>query len=205
MNTKEKILLVSLELFAKKGFDGVSVREIAKEVGVRESALYKHYKNKQEIMDSIIEVMGKRIGEAYVEYQIPEAISENVPKAYEMLTVDQLCEMSWKLFQLYTKDPQVSAYRRLMMREQFNNKEAAQKYCDHYITGVIKKQSKVFELLVGAGLFRKEDPEIIALQFYSPIFLMFQRYDCEPEKEEEIKEMVFRHVRSFGAIYQKWD
>lgn len=205
MNTKEKILLVSLELFAKKGFDGVSVREIAKEVGVRESALYKHYKNKQEIMDSIIEVMGKRIGEAYVEYQIPEAISENVPKAYEMLTVDQLCEMSWKLFQLYTKDPQVSAYRRLMMREQFNNKEAAQKYCDHYITGVIKKQSKVFELLVEAGLFRKEDPEIIALQFYAPIFLMFQRYDCEPEKEEEIKEMIFRHVRSFGAIYQKWD
>ena len=34
MSTKTKILEVSLELFAKKGFDGVSVREIAKEVGV---------------------------------------------------------------------------------------------------------------------------------------------------------------------------
>lgn len=36
MNTKKLILQLSLELFAKKRYDGVSVREIAKAVGVRE-------------------------------------------------------------------------------------------------------------------------------------------------------------------------
>ena len=56
MDTKNKILDVSLALFAQKGFDGVSVREIAKEVGVRESALYKHYKNKEDTRDSIQEL-----------------------------------------------------------------------------------------------------------------------------------------------------
>lgn len=42
MNTKDRILYISLELFAQKGFSGVSVRDIASKVGVRESALYKH-------------------------------------------------------------------------------------------------------------------------------------------------------------------
>ena len=32
-----------------------NVRDIAKEVGVRESALYKHFKSKQEILDKIAE------------------------------------------------------------------------------------------------------------------------------------------------------
>ena len=45
MNTKERILNCSLDLFSKKGYSNISVRDIAREVGVRESALYKHYKN----------------------------------------------------------------------------------------------------------------------------------------------------------------
>lgn len=34
-NTKEDILIAALNLFAEKGFDGVSVRDIAEEVGIR--------------------------------------------------------------------------------------------------------------------------------------------------------------------------
>ena len=55
MDTKDKILSCSLTLFSEKGFDGVSVREIAKSVGVRESALYKHFKNKDEMFSSLVE------------------------------------------------------------------------------------------------------------------------------------------------------
>ena len=37
--TKEKIFDVSIDLFSQKGFDAVSVREIAREVGIRESSI----------------------------------------------------------------------------------------------------------------------------------------------------------------------
>ena len=53
--TKEKIFEVSLDLFSQKGFDAVSVREIAREVGIRESSIYNHYKNKEAILDAIID------------------------------------------------------------------------------------------------------------------------------------------------------
>ena len=47
--TKEKILKVATTLFSELGYKGASVRKIASEVGIRESAIYNHYKNKEEI------------------------------------------------------------------------------------------------------------------------------------------------------------
>ena len=61
MKTKDKILIEALSLFSVSGFSGVSVRDIAKAVGIRESAIYKHYKNKQQLFDTIVEVSVGRI------------------------------------------------------------------------------------------------------------------------------------------------
>lgn len=201
MDTKKKILEVSLALFAQKGFDGVSVREIAKEVGVRESALYKHYKNKEDILDKIIEEMISSIRNGYELRHVPETLTEGVAEGYRNISEEQLCEMSWSIFKMFTEEPKLSNFRRLLMREQFHNKTFAKYYDKFFIEGVIESQAKTFLQLVDSGLFRKADERIIALHFYGPIMLLFQQYDCEPEKKDEIKEMLFKHVRAFGEIY----
>ena len=54
-NTKERILLESMKLFSVYGYEAVSIRTIADAVGVGNSALYKHYKSKREILDAIVE------------------------------------------------------------------------------------------------------------------------------------------------------
>ena len=54
MNTKEKIMHIALDLFSVRGFSAVSVHEIAKEVGIKAPSLYKHYKSKQDIFDTIV-------------------------------------------------------------------------------------------------------------------------------------------------------
>lgn len=46
---KEEMLKASLQLFAARGYDAVSVRDIAKQAGVSEAALYKHFKSKEEM------------------------------------------------------------------------------------------------------------------------------------------------------------
>lgn len=201
MDTKKKILEVSLALFAQKGFDGVSVREIAKEVGVRESALYKHYKNKEDILDKIIEEMISSIRNGYELRHVPETLTEGVAEGYRNISEEQLCEMSWSIFKMFTEEPKLSNFRRLLMREQFHNKTFAKYYDKFFIEGVIESQAKTFLQLVDSGLFRKADERIIALHFYGPIMLLFQQYDCEPEKKDEIKEMLFKHVRAFGENY----
>ncbi len=55
MNTKEKIFDVSLDLFSKKGYDSVSLREIAEEVGIKKSSIYSHYASKEAILMDIFE------------------------------------------------------------------------------------------------------------------------------------------------------
>ena len=202
MSTREKIIEVSLELFAKRGFSGVSVRDIASAVGVRESALYKHFKNKQDILDKLIVEMQDRIHKTYIEQQVPEAVSKDVAKGYRQLSVEQLKDISWQLFCLYTKDPMVSNYRKLLMREMLVNEHIADLYSEAFITGVLKRQGETFLALTEDGMFRKEDAKIVALHFYGPIFMLFQLYDCHPEQEDEIKRMLEHHVEAFGRSYE---
>ena len=53
-DTKEKILLAALKLFAQDGYKAVSVSQIAGTLGMTKGALYKHYKNKRDIFAHIV-------------------------------------------------------------------------------------------------------------------------------------------------------
>ena len=57
-NTKEKILTAALALFARQGYQATSVSTIASELKLTKGALYKHYKNKEDIFTSILKKMG---------------------------------------------------------------------------------------------------------------------------------------------------
>ncbi len=49
-NTKKNILMAALRLFSINGYEAVSVSQIAGELGMTKGALYKHYKNKRDIL-----------------------------------------------------------------------------------------------------------------------------------------------------------
>lgn len=57
--TKEKILKVSTKLFAKKGFDGTTVDEIAKMAKIPKSLIYYYFKNKKEILKTLFNTFEK--------------------------------------------------------------------------------------------------------------------------------------------------
>ncbi len=72
-DTKERILDAALELFARCGYLGTSMSDIAKQLGITKAALYKHYASKQEILDRIVERMNEMDRERAREYEMPEA------------------------------------------------------------------------------------------------------------------------------------
>lgn len=55
MNTKELIIKVSKEEFIKYGFDNSSLRNISKKCHITPTAIYRHFKNKEEIFQAVIE------------------------------------------------------------------------------------------------------------------------------------------------------
>ena len=81
-NTKERILEVSLELFAQSGYLGTSMSDIAKQLGITKGALYKHYRSKQEILDRIVQRMNEMDYARAAEYEMPETEPDGFAEAY---------------------------------------------------------------------------------------------------------------------------
>ena len=53
--TRARILDAALDLFARHGFAGTSVRQLARAVGLRESSLYNHFASKEAIYHALID------------------------------------------------------------------------------------------------------------------------------------------------------
>ena len=52
-DTKQKLFLAALELFAEKGVDGTSIRDIVNAVGVSTAAFYNHFKSKDALLQAL--------------------------------------------------------------------------------------------------------------------------------------------------------
>ena len=95
MTTKERIVQEALNLFSIKGFKGTSVKNIADEVGIKDSSLYKHFGSKQEIFDTIVLEMKQRMSRLAERMKLPE--EEDYVKsaqAYGALSLEDLLALS---------------------------------------------------------------------------------------------------------------
>src|SRR5689334_12919216 len=69
----DEILSAAVEQFHAKGYHGTSVEDIADAVGVSATAVYRHFHNKQEILDTAALWMGDQLAEQLM------AIDESLP------------------------------------------------------------------------------------------------------------------------------
>jgi AcrR family transcriptional regulator len=53
-DTREQIRALALELFAERGYDATSLREIAERLGITKAAVYYHFRTKEEILTSLV-------------------------------------------------------------------------------------------------------------------------------------------------------
>ncbi len=60
-STRERILEAALKLFSKKGFKETTIKDIAKEVGITEGAIYRHFTSKEEIIDSLLKTITEEL------------------------------------------------------------------------------------------------------------------------------------------------
>jgi AcrR family transcriptional regulator len=53
LTTKERIIDAAVMLFSQKGYDTVSMRDIAREVGIKAASIYNHFSSKRDILTGI--------------------------------------------------------------------------------------------------------------------------------------------------------
>lgn len=156
MTTKERIIDESLTLFSEKGFSGVSVKKIAEAVGIKDSSLYKHFSSKQEIFDTILEEMTRRMDELTEVLHIADATKEDAAPYFANLTIEQLVELSKKVFLFYLKDEFAARFRRMLTIEQYHDSEISTLYKKIFTRDSIEYQTLLFsQLIQGEYLVRK--------------------------------------------------
>lgn len=57
-DTRQELLDAALQLFARQGYAATTVRQIAHEVGIRDSAIYAHFESKSELLDALVQEAG---------------------------------------------------------------------------------------------------------------------------------------------------
>ena len=198
-NTKKEILEAALELFSVQGFEATSISQIASAVGIRKASLYSHFESKQAILDELV----KEVLEQYAAHSIFAKTdwgkdSDNLP-----MTPDDSVQMIKGQIRYILHDPHISKARKMLVIEQFQNPELAkmqtkQNYSDvlGYFTGLIGQ-------LIRQGVLAEDDPEIMAAQLCLPISVWINLCDREPDREQEVMELVEKHIRQFFKRYQR--
>ena len=204
MTTKERIVEEALTLFSVKGFKGTSVKNIADAVGIKDSSLYKHFKSKQEIFDTIVARVGEKIQEMSTDMGIPsENNFEAVIAYYGELSEKELQELSKKIFLFYLEDDFISRFWRIANIEQYQNKEIYEVFRTMFLENSITYQSRLFEEMIKKGFFVAVSPEVMAINFYAPIFFLLSKYNGRKEEREEALVLLERQVAEFYRIYRK--
>ena len=175
-DTKERILLAALKLFARDGYEAVSVSDIAGALGMTKAALYKHYRNKRDIFDSILRRMEQRDGEQARQYGLPEGMPEEPEDACRAASAESIALFCRAMFRYWTEDPFASLFRRMLTLEQFRDPEMGKLYQQYLASGPLDYTA---ELLATLGL---PHPEEEAAALYAPMFLLYSVYDGAEDK-----------------------
>ena len=200
MTTKQKILNEALTLFAEKGDSAVYVGEIADAVGIKTPSLYKHYKSKQDIFNSCVEVFAERMENIRNNMQLPG--SKTASFSYETIAEEHLIEVANALFMFYLQDNVAAKFRKMLMIERYHNPEINRLFEDFFIIRAIDHEKEIFSKLIDAKVIKGENPHIIALRFYTPIFYLLQKYDMRPNEIEEAKHELTLVVQEFCKTYK---
>ena len=195
-DTKEKILMTALNLFAKDGYEAVSVSTIAGELGITKGALYKHYKNKKDIFDSIVKRMYEIDAERSREYGVPEEKYQLEPKAYENISINDIKNFTISQFIFWCEDSFASDFRRLLTLEQYRSAEMAELYSNCITAGPVAYMEDIFREMIKKGIFRETDPKQLAMEFYAPLYLLINIYDWSKD-EEKCMELLKNHIDRF--------
>lgn len=192
--TKNRILDVSIDLFSQFGYDGVSIRQIAGEVGIRESSIYNHYPNKQAILKSILD------------YYVEEMVSDEIPIEQASLNLDRGFDYFYNAgcnaFLTKLNDEKMMKITRLMLIESYHNDDVRKFLKEAIIEAPVYGWINLFNLMKEKNLIRA-DCDVKQLSesfFYYGMFLLYEHFIINyPEDDakffSEFMEKTNNHAR----------
>lgn len=193
ISTKDKILSVAINLFSQKGYSGVSIREITREVGIKESSLYNHFKSKDEIITTIFESFRSEFAKT-----LPPI--EKLEKILTSASTQEFFEQGFENFKMHIDNPINEKLWRVLYIEHFRNPLAREIFLNDIIKKTLEFLEIVFEKLISQGKIRPLNPTLLAAEYQYPIFSMVTEYNMlrfDQKNTDAIENRMKEHVNFF--------
>lgn len=201
-DTKRRILTEALRLFAQRGYDAVSVEQIANAVGIKAPSLYKHFPSKQSIFDALFERTEHDFDEFLRGISVHVGDAGSDMPVFGSMEADMLAGRFREMMCYLLHDEYVSSFRRMMTIEQFRSPRLSALYTDRYIGKLMDYHTEMFSKLAEAGVVDCGDP-MAAYMYCSPVPVLLGVCDRQPEKEAECLDILDRHVHLFVEKMKK--
>jgi AcrR family transcriptional regulator len=187
-NTKTHILEVALKLFAENSYHGASIRDIAKEIGKRESSIYNHFKSKEEIFEQIISNFSSRNFGPII---LTDKLINNISKPEKFFT------MLGENLILFWNSEQERMFIKILLgiRNIENSKE--QYTLENYLEDFRNLCDFIFKEMISHKFIKKFDVGILSQEFISPLFLFQIELLHGLKSEKEQKSLLKNHVEFF--------
>ena len=191
-STKSRILDEALVMFAENGYRGTNLRDLAAQLGLSKSALYKHYESKEAIWNALLDRMEAYYGERF-------GSAENMPEVPK--SGEELFALSMKRIAFTIYDERVILTRKLLLTEQFHDERVCKLATKHFLTGTQRMFATIFEKMMVEGTMKKDDPEMLAVLYTSPVTSLIQLCTREPGRQAEVMEQCEAVLRYFIDAY----
>ena len=193
-DTKEEILHTALHLFARDGYEAVSVSQIAGALGITKGALYRHYESKRDIFLHIIARMEQQDAQQAESDHMPG--SDAPAEQYACTSRQDFLRYSKAMFAYWTEDNFAASFRRMLTLEQFRSDEMQQLYGQYLVSGPMHY---VKDLFVGFGV---ADAQAQAARFYGLMFFYYALYDGSSEKAPVTRQLEQQLDRLADEIFK---
>lgn len=181
--TKDKIFDMALDLFSKKGYDSVSVRTIASEVGIKESSIYNHYSSKKDILMSILNYFEEYFkGNPLDDENIRKLLEENPEEFYHQES---------EMFKQQIFEEKILKIMKLIFVQMYQIDEVKEFFLREILGGSTDFWSDVFEILIQKNVIGSDcNPNKLAEMYFGfsmfKLWEIFLKYDDFPKAEIEI-------------------
>lgn len=195
--TKDRIMEVALDLFSKRGYQAVSIRDVCKEVGIKESTIYYHFKNKQDILDMILQKIE----------QLIQAMEETFSIALDsakQVTKKDFCLVAVNYIKQYLLEPNVHKMISMLTIERLSDQKADKLYQKLLFDLPISHQEKIFTIMYQRGMIENADAHQLAYEYNAIIYYAYQRY-CfgNIESKEFLPVMVEEVTNNMESLYDR--
>jgi TetR/AcrR family transcriptional regulator, biofilm operon repressor len=187
-STKELITQAALAMFAKRGYQAVSIRDIAKVVGIKESSIYYHFKNKQAIMDELLNKIDSLI----------RKMKENFADAFATATEvseEAMCSVAVGILENYLMHPFVYPVIQMLSIERLADKRADEIYQRIVFYLPLAQHQEVFRQMIERGYIIENSACVLAQEYYAVIYLAFQKNCMGCNVTEAAKEEACNEIR----------